>query len=101
MTREEALQRRHDFIEGWYAGIPARRGEAGVEAKRRYPITEIRPREVTDSEGLTWRVTTDRELSFRPLGSDSWFCSLHLPGSRREVLADLLARPTEEVQGDE
>jgi hypothetical protein len=73
-------------------------GAATTEAARRYPLPKVtRPREVI-FQGCTFRWTAGGGLQVRM--SDKVWASLDgiaIIESRRAVLADLLANPTEEV----
>ena len=70
------------------------------EAKRRYPLPKkVVPRVVTDKAGDEWRVVDDK-LEYRSrvaFDRERWYQWTYLMPS---VIADLFARPTEEVPDD-
>lgn len=112
--RELAEAERRAFVHGLdvRATLPERWDGNAAEAARRYPLpTVTRPRVVQDAQGVLWRVQLGKGdtvlVEYTERGIPDWrdFNSLRAgaPGISRErvaLWADLLARPTEEVEAE-
>jgi hypothetical protein len=81
-------------------------GPCDREAEKRYPLPMVtRPRVVTDSFAIAWRLA-DGALEFRLSQSAPWRVTPHygpmgVTVERIRLWADLLANPTEQVEDEE
>ena len=92
----------------YVAGIGCSRedcAEHWAEAKRRYPLPRKTVPRVVTHYGMKFRVVSDRlECMTTIMDTGDWHdadrLKLGLTGDRVRVIADLFARPTEEVDAD-
>lgn len=106
--KDAILRERAAFEKGaeWGHHIAPLVGYQDAEAQRRYPLPKVtRPREKKDCAGVRWRALGSTvQWCLYPDGNwndvDTRGCgAMYLTVERVILIADLLANPTEEVDG--